>query len=1065
MSTGARRRLVALLLTALTVGALAWAVRIEIESSPLQSRLLTRLTSDFQVTVALGPNDRLPYPESGPFDERRGYTQIPRFLWRLEGAGYAVERQARLSPRLQAFIARGGFPIYREKSQGGLTIHDRSGDPVYQARHPERVFGDFARIPPLIAATLTFIEDQDLLDLSIPSRNPAVEWDRLAAAGLNALVSAVVPTGQRFGGSTLAVQLEKFRHSPGGRTDSPAEKLRQVVSASARAYAGGPDTTEARRRILTDYLDSTPLSARAGYGEVIGLGDGLHVWFGTELDEAIERLREPQAAIAISARSAGIYKQVLSLLLAQRQPSYYLLRGREELSALTETYLDLLADGGIIGDALRGAAAAQPLQVRGSAPAPASESFLEQKALNAIRTNLLSLLGIDSLYDLDRLDLRVEATLDMTAQRNTTEALRRFGVPKLARREGLYGKHLLRRDPAGIAYSVTLYERAPGANLVRVQADNVDRPLDLNEGGMLDLGSTAKLRTLATYLEIIAELHQRYAVASDAVLKRVAKGRVDPLTSWTAEYLRRAEDRSLTPMLEAAMERRYPGYPATFFTGRGQHSFGNADKTHNRVLSVRDAFRVSANLVFIRLMRDLVAYYQATEPEPIAEILADRAHPARARYLERFADAEGQVFVKRAYRRYRKLAPDEALALLADRAKPGAHRLATLFRSVRPEEPVDAFNRFARERLGKATPPEGELAELYHAYGPDRYDLQDRGYITGLHPLELTVVRHLQRNPEATRGEVVAATAGERQAVYGWLFKPNRKAAADRRIRMIAEEDAFKRLHASWQRQGYPFGSLVPSLATAIGSSADRPAALAELIGIIVNDGWRLPTIHVERIHLAEGTPFETHLGQSGEGVERVFPKEITRILRRSLEDVVAGGTARRLSGVYTDSSHQPFPVGGKTGTGDELIERYGPGTAAGKRKEVSRSAAFAFFLGERFFGVITAHVPGVNEEGHRFTSALPTQVLKALEPILRPMLRDKPSQLIEWDEAIAEASGNGGARQTRFEGAGADSGSRGIRSVRQRVSTGARAQSKGSGGTGGKPVRRRPPRVVDDLF
>jgi hypothetical protein len=157
--------------------------------------------------------------------------------------------------------------------------------------------------------------------------------------------------------------------------------------------------------------------------------------------------------------------------------------------------------------------------------------------------------------------------------------------------------------------------------------------------------------------------------------------------------------------------------------------------------------------------------------------------------------------------------------------------------------------------------------------------------------------------------------------------------------------------------------------------------------------------------------------------------------------------------------------VGGKTGTGDELIERYGPGTAAGRRKEVSRSAAFAFFLGERFFGVITAHVPGVNEEGHRFTSALPTQVIKALEPILRPMLRDKPSRPIEWEEAIAEASGSGGARQTRFEGAGADSGSRGIRSTRQRVSTSSRGQSKGTRSRGGKPVRRRPPRVVDGLF
>ena len=49
------------------------------------------------------------------------------------------------------------------------------------------------------------------------------------------------------------------------------------------------------------------------------------------------------------------------------------------------------------------------------------------------------------------------------------------------------------------------------ANYVRIQADNLDRPLDINEGAKLDLGSTAKLRTLITYLEIITELHGRYA--------------------------------------------------------------------------------------------------------------------------------------------------------------------------------------------------------------------------------------------------------------------------------------------------------------------------------------------------------------------------------------------------------------------------------------------------------------------------------------------------------------------------------------------------------------------------
>jgi len=217
--------------------------------------------------------------------------------------------------------------------------------------------------------------------------------------------------------------------------------------------------------------------------------------------------------------------------------------------------------------------------------------------------------------------------------------------------------------------------------------------------------------------------------------------------------------------------------------------------------------------------------------------------------------------------------------------------------------------------------------------------------------LELWLVRYLEVHPQASRAEVMSAAAEERQEVYQWLFQSKRKGSADRRIRIIAEEDAFEKVHESWSRQGYPFASLVPSLATAIGTSADRPAALAELVGTILNDGVRLPTVRIEQVHLAEDTPFETHLRRAADPGERVFSAEIAKLLRRSLEDVVTGGTARRLSGVYTDAERRPLAVGGKTGTGDELVDRYGPGTAAGKDKEVSRSAAFTFFIGERFSG------------------------------------------------------------------------------------------------------------------
>jgi hypothetical protein len=53
----------------------------------------------------------------------------------------------------------------------------------------------------------------------------------------------------------------------------------------------------------------------------------------------------------------------------------------------------------------------------------------------------------------------------------------------------------------------------------------------------------------------------------------------------------------------------------------------------------------------------------------------------------------------------------------------------------------------------------------------------------------------------------------------------------------------------------------------------------------------------------------------------------------------------------------------------------------------VSRAATFVFFLGDRFFGVVTAYVTGPEAARYHFTSALPVQVLKGLAPSLMPYL------------------------------------------------------------------------------
>jgi hypothetical protein len=55
--------------------------------------------------------------------------------------------------------------------------------------------------------------------------------------------------------------------------------------------------------------------------------------------------------------------------------------------------------------------------------------------------------------------------------------------------------------------------------------------------------------------------------------------------------------------------------------------------------------------------------------------------------------------------------------------------------------------------------------------------------------------------------------------------------------------------------------------------------------------------------------------------------------------------------------------------------------------KVVSRAAAFVFYIGDCFFGTVTAHVAGAEAAQYEFTSALTTQVLKSIAPALQPLI------------------------------------------------------------------------------
>jgi membrane peptidoglycan carboxypeptidase len=176
-----------------------------------------------------------------------------------------------------------------------------------------------------------------------------------------------------------------------------------------------------------------------------------------------------------------------------------------------------------------------------------------------------------------------------------------------------------------------------------------------------------------------------------------------------------------------------------------------------------------------------------------------------------------------------------------------------VFRYLSPQATVDQLAAFLDQRLPGEAPDAARVARLYERNAPEAYDLPDRGYVARVHPLELWLVGYLSAHPDADWGTTVEASSDERQAVYRWLFRTRFKGAQDSRIYTMLEVEAFLDIHRRWANLAYPFGHLVPSLATAIGSSGDRPAALAELMGIILNDGMLQPTQRIEHLDFATG--------------------------------------------------------------------------------------------------------------------------------------------------------------------------------------------------------------------
>jgi membrane peptidoglycan carboxypeptidase len=121
----------------------------------------------------------------------------------------------------------------------------------------------------------------------------------------------------------------------------------------------------------------------------------------------------------------------------------------------------------------------------------------------------------------------------------------------------------------------------------------------------------------------------------------------------------------------------------------------------------------------------------------------------------------------------------------------------------------------------------------------------------------------------------------------------------------------------------------------------------------------------------------------------RVMSAEVAATLRHALVGVVDTGTAVRARGVFFGADGRPLRIGGKTGTGDNRFDSFGPGHQLIESRLVDRTATFVFFLGDNLYGTVTAFVPGSQAANYHFTSSLAVSLVRALAPELRALIKE----------------------------------------------------------------------------
>ena len=932
----------------------------ECKSSYLQSYFFYKKTKNISYKIEDGEQSII-FPKFGPYDIRYGYTYIPTIL---NSGKWNIVKQAHWSNELFNIVNTGMFPPYNDNKRGGLEIYDSDNNLIYSAKYPKYQYVSFNQIPEIMIKTLLFIEDHNALKKN-KYYNSVININRLSKAITLAILNKIGINMKQFGASTLATQLIKFKHSNKGRTNSLRDKYIQMFSASLLVYLKSRDTIEARKNIILNYINNVPLGSFPGIGEIFGIGDGLNIWFGSNFEKENNILKNCDKDIIKCGES---YRKILALFLAQRCPTRLLSGNRNKLFELLNNYLDNLFFEGVISYELKNSSMGR-LQFKNKI-----NNFISTKKLisDPVRFYLLNKLAINKTYDLDKFDLIVNSSINKKLYND----LYNKAAIEIKKHKSITGKYLLKNNKQDFILSFLLFEKVGNINYLRAQFDQFPSRFSANDSMKLELGSTAKFRVLVSYLQLIENTfnylykHPNYIIHPK-----------DKMTLWVKEWQDKNPGGSSINILNDSMDRKFSGSAGEiFFTNGGIHKFSNFEGKGGGSQTVRSGLINSINLVYIRIMRDIINHISYFgERGRINDLIFSGENKYRTEYINKFIEMEGNIFLSRFYSKYKndknpiKTLTNEFLNSSVLPIAVKIKRVSTLFRVANPDASYIQYKKFLYNNKLNFERSE----QMYKALYGD-FDLQDFGYLTRKHPLELWLVAHMSKNKKSSLKNIFIESKSAKKESYRWLLKDTKIIAQNKRISIILEKEAFLELTKIWNQVGYPF-NVFPSLASAIGSSGDRPIALAKLIGIIINEGKLCPMERVKTLRFGKNTPYETVL-EPNKKCEQVISSEVAAIVKDALLSVVNNGTAIRIKNTFNI-------IGGKTGTGDNHLGN----------KAVSRTGTFVFFIDNKYFGVLTTYVNGKKSSKYSFTSSLPVQILKLLAPTLKNHF-NKPITIIKND-------------------------------------------------------------------